>query len=250
MRVAIIGDIETTVHEDGQDPGGAAAIAICLALRGVQVTLRSAVGRDERGATTLAILEEHGISTALVDRNDRVDTATTYWSAEERLTYRLPGASIDKHARMDIYDLFGHDVLILDAADQPLRRFLTDLPAHTAPAVRMLGTLRHLDWRKPTADELAIAMRLDTVIGTAAQLATLTGDEAPLDRTREAMPGTHLRAAVAILPDAVQAIDRERQVRVEMANAERYFPDIVAASALLMGRHAPIPDFASDGIRA
>jgi hypothetical protein len=153
----------------------------------------------------------------------------------------VDGVHFHKGARMDIYALFGHDVLILDAASQPLRRFLTDLPAHTAPAVRMLGTLRHLDSQAPTFDELEIAMRFDTIVGTGAQLAALTGltdADAALDAIHARMPGAHLRAAVAVLPDVILVVDREGRARVSARNADT--PTVIARVAALMATHAPV----------
>lgn len=236
-RYAIIGDVATTIHGAGFIPAGAAAIAIALAGLGGQVTVRSAVGEDDPGRSVLDALERSGVATSLIDRHP--DQSTTTLDASGQVLSH--GVGLHKGARMNIYELFSHDVLILDAVDQPLRRFLTDLPAHTAPAVRLLGTLRRLDVRTPTPDELDIAMRFDTIVGTAAQLAVLAGEPdawAALDAIHARMPGAHLRAAVAVLSNAILVVDRAGRAEV---TAQRAGPPTVAASvAALMAAHVPI----------
>jgi len=199
-RFAIIGNIQSEEH-DGSAAGGAAAIALALAGLGGRVTLRSVVGDDAQGERVLAALRDGDVP---VDLIDRIPDAIT----------GLPETTIRKGAMMDIYDLFGHDVLILDFADQPLRRFLIDLPAHTKPDVRMLGTLAHLDRQAPSSDEFEIAMRYDAIVGTPGQYARLTGEVVPSDalsRIEARMPGTHLRAAVLVSNNALHVVSREER---------------------------------------
>src|SRR5699024_5514523 len=105
--------------------------------------------------------------------------------------------------------------LILDVRDQPLRRFITDLPAHTDGNVKLLSTLIHLDWYEPTPDDLEIALRCDAIIGTADQLIALTGQETPADALGEMfdrMPGAQLRAAVAVTPNGIDLVSRDNRV--------------------------------------
>src|SRR5699024_7948466 len=121
------------------------------------------------------------------------------------------GVGIEKGAVIDIYALFGHDALILDTRDQPLRRFLTDLPAHTDGNVKMLSTLSHLDWNPPTSDDLDIVLRCDAIIGTPSQLAALTGEATAADALGELfdrMPGSHLRAAIAVTENGIDLVSR------------------------------------------
>jgi len=128
---------------------------------------------------------------------------------------------------MDVYDLFGHDALILDTRDQPLRRFLTDLPAHTDGNVRLISTLSHLDWQDPTPDDLEIAMRCDAIVGTTTQLAALTGQSSPseaLGDIYDRMPGTQLRAAIAITNSGIELIAREDRV---LRPVQDSIPDIL-----------------------
>lgn len=193
MRFAIIADLTP-------DPtAGAAGIALALAGMGGHVTLRAVAPEGAATDYLLLALASGGVPANRIDRE--------------------PDGVIRKGARMDIYDLFGHDVLVLDFADQPLRRFLTDLPAHTKPDVRMLGTLRHLDTQPPTSDELEIAMRYDTFTGTPGQFMRLTGAASPgeaLARIDARMPGTHLRSAVMIGPDAVDIVARDEAIHLAL----------------------------------
>ncbi len=86
-------------------------------------------------------------------------------------------------------------------ADEPLRRFLTDLPAHTRPDVRLLGPITYIvDNGEPDAVE--VAFRFDTITGTRAQYFDLldVGSEGELiDVTQHRMSGSQLRCAVVTL---------------------------------------------------
>jgi hypothetical protein len=242
---AIIGDLQVDIQRDAMMPGGSAALAMALAGSGDSVTLRSVCSTDDDDTRILQILEDNDVSTRLVDRVDGSSTTRVFRDAEGAETFRLPGIGIVKGAMMDIYDLFGHDVLIVDCADQPLRRFLSDLPAHTDPNVQMLGMLRHLDWCASTSDELEIAMRFDLVIGTARHYAALTGRDDPeeaLTYISEHMPGTHLRTAVLALPDALIAVGRANRKRStpKVGSPDLALPALAAIAAQLMARRAPL----------
>ena len=234
-RIAVIGDIAADTSHTPAAPAGAAAIAIALARQGAEVTLRAVCGRDATGKAVLSALERHGIPLDLVDRASEPTTAIV--GLPDRGAGIIAGASLHKGARMDIYALFGHDAVVLDGRDQPLRRLLSDLPAHTVPAVRLIGTLTHLDVEAPAADELEVALRFDALVGTARQLQALTGarsaDEA-LASMRARLPGTHLRGVVAIVPDAIHIVEQGHGAAHRLPRHAPSLPDIVAHVAITL----------------
>lgn len=241
-RYAVVGDI-VAEHTNGQlVHGAAAAIAMCLRDLGGDVTLRSRIGNDDAGTALLAEIKAARIHPKNIDVQDG---ATSSLRRLESGAYEdwSAGAIMAKDAMMDIYALFGHDALVLDALDQPLRRFLIDLPAHTDGTVRMLTTLRHLDFMDPSDDELDVAMRCDTIIGTEAQYSKLTGRDHANDSLGdifERMPLTHLRAAIAITPNGLDCISREGRVIKPIQDAVPVFlvPQVSAGIAWGMAHHA------------
>lgn len=250
---SIIGDIIAESYDGEWTPGGAGAIAMAIAGLGGSVRLRSVIGTDNAGQAVQAHLKRARIHPGLTDKVD--DTTPVIERDDDGIVVRrTPGIGIRKGAVMDIYDLFGHDAMVLDTHDQPLRRFITDLPAHTDGNVRMVGTLSHLDWQDPTSDELEIAMRCDAIVGTPSQYARLTGEPTPSDALGfifDEMPGTHLRAAVAITPGGLELIARdERIVRpVREAVPDILLPQVVAGIAWGFGQRWPwdrIADVAID----
>ncbi len=232
-RFAIIGDLFAEHHGDEILPGGSGALALALRDLGGTVTLRSVLGTDTAGDTVLSRLKAARIHPGLIDR---VDGPTASRSRDERgdVVERTPGPGMTRGARMDIYALFGHDALVLDTRDQPLRRLISDLPAHTNGAVRMVSTLSHLDLQPATDDELEIALRFDAVVGTPSQLTALTGQDDPADALGDLfdmMPGAHLRAAIAVTPDGLQIISRDQRVIRPILDAmpDLLMPQVVAA---------------------
>lgn len=217
-RIAAIGLIEhdTLLHLDRfpasgnsariseitQSPGGTTAnTAVALSRLGESVTLRAVIGNDEIGDGLLGHLAGEGIDCGMITRAEGpTSTSTILLETEtgERTILWHEGATIRKGDQFDIAELFSHDVVILDMVDEPLRRFLTDLPAHTRPDVRLLGPITHLvDNAEPDAVE--IAFRFDTIVGAERQFLQLLG----LERVEEIdsniqrlMPGANLRAAI------------------------------------------------------
>lgn len=235
-RFSIIGDIIAEFHGGDWSPGGSGAIAIAIAKLGGTVKLRSVIATDEAGHAIQTQLKRARIHPGLTDRIDDVATSVIRRDDDGAVLNRTPGIGIVKGAVMDIYDLFGHDAMILDTRDQPLRRFITDLPAHTDGNVRMVGTLNHLDWQEATDDEFEIAMRCDAIVGTPSQYARLTGETTPSDALGfifDEMPGTHLRAAVAVTPDGVELIARDERILrpVQEAVPDLLLPQVVAGIA-------------------
>lgn len=240
-RFAIIGDIFAERQGDDISPGGSGAIALALGVLGGRVSLRSVLGNDEYGTEVLAQLKRARIHPGLIDV---VDDRTGVLGRDEdaRITGRTPGVGIRRGAVMDVYELFGHDALVLDTHDQPLRRFISDLPAHTNGAVRMISPLSHLDVAAPTDDELDIAMRFDAIVGTPAQLHALTGQETPSDALGdlfERMPGSHLQAALAITPGGLEIVARDTRVLrpIQGAIPDLLLPQVVAAVAWGLAHH-------------
>jgi len=163
------------------------------------------IGDDADGSRLRAALAEAGIglSGLRVRENEPTDASTIIIGGDppDRTIYWHKGAHIVKGDRIDIAAAFDHDLVVLDVADAPLRRFLTDLPAHTAPRAHLLGTLVYLV-ESGEPDELQIALRYDTITGKEREIFLLTGDTNLDDATaslQAAMTGANLRAAVVTL---------------------------------------------------
>ena len=191
------------VRQQESQPGGTTTnLAIALARLGATVSLRTVVGDDDHASQLRQSLDNAGIDTSMVTTRpgEPTDASTIIVSDDpfDRTIYWHVGAAIRKGDPLDISRLFGQDVLVLDIADHPLRRFLTDLPAHSLPAVRMMGTLTYLvDSGEP--DELDVALRFDTLIGNEREFQHLTGQSSPraaFDFIQQRMPGVNLRTAV------------------------------------------------------
>ena len=242
IRYAIIGDIVAERVADAIIPGAAGAIAQQLRERGGEVTLRSRVGNDAAGNDVAAQLKRARIHPKNIDVVAG-STCTLTRLADGSFSAWQPGVLMTKDGVMDIYALFGHDALVLDLLDQPLRQFLIDLPAHTDGTVRMVTTLRHLDFLPPQPDELEIAMRCDAIVATEQQLASLTGQATASDALGEVfdqMPYAALRAAIAITPDGLQCVARDGRVLkpVQHAIPNLLLPQVVAAVAWGIAHHA------------
>jgi hypothetical protein len=107
----------------------------------------------------------------------------------------------------------------------------------------MVTTLSHLDHLEPRPDELDVAMRCDTIVGTEAQFALLTGESHAsnaLGLIFDRMPLTHLRAAVAITSGGLEIIARDTRVLkpVQDAVPNLLLPQVVAGIAWGMAHHA------------
>jgi ribokinase len=191
------------VEDQHSLPGGTTTnLATALAKLGAKVQLRAVIGDDDEGRQLVDDLRQIGVNVdaVTVRPGEKTDASTIVISRQpmDRTIYWHVGAAIRKGDPLDIDAFFGKDLLVLDVADAPLRRFLTDLPAHTRPAVRMLGTLTYLvDSGEP--DEMEVALRYDTLIGNEREFESLTGANDPddaLDEIVRLMPGANVRAAV------------------------------------------------------
>lgn len=209
------------VNDEWSLPGGTTInTAVALARIGTAVTLVGRVGDDDEGRRLIAAMTaESGIDVAAftVKRGSTTDRCTLIVSGNppDRTIFWQPGAAIVRHDRLDIAGLFAHDVVLLDFADHTLRRWLTDLPAHSSPRTRLLGTLTYLveDGAPITDDALEVALRLDTIVGSVSELMALTGT-ADLDAAaaviRSRMSGSNLRScAISLGADGCRICTRD-----------------------------------------
>ena len=241
-RYAIIGDVIAEKTGSEISAGGGGAIGLAIRNLDGEVTLRSRVGNDSAGNTVLQELKAARIHPKHIDKLEGTTSSLTR-NVDGSITEWSPNIVMTKDAVLDIYALFAHDALVLDLWEQPLRQFLIDLPAHTDGKVRMLTTLRHLDHVHPQGDELDIAMRADTIVGTESQFAKLTGESRASDALGlifERMPLTHLRAAIAITDGGIEIIARDTRVLKPVKDAipSLLVPQVVAGVAWGMAHYA------------
>ncbi len=184
-------------------PGGTTTTtAVTLARLGATVTIRAQVGDDGPGRQMRLALERAGVDTAWlsVTGDQPTDASTVIVSSDppDRTIFWHRGARLVRGDRIDIAALFGHDVVFVDVDDVPLRRFLLDLPAHTLPTARLLGSLTYLD-DTGIDDAFDLLMRHDVVVGNEREIVSITAaadlDDA-IERVRGRMRGENLRAAV------------------------------------------------------
>lgn len=193
---------QATVREEIEAPGGTTAnSAAALARLGARVRLAAAIGDDATGRALRQALQAEGVDTIwLVERTGQpTNHATVLVSGEppERAIVWRPGANLARGDRLDIGAIFASDLVLLDLDDPPLLRFLTDLPAHTAPRARLLGTLNYLT-NPSIPDRFELVLRHDAIVGAETDLLRCIGtDDAAvaLARLQTAMTGANLRAA-------------------------------------------------------
>lgn len=269
-RIAAIGliDHNTILRLDRYpDPGGSAVvtsvttsaggktanIAVALFRLDESVTLRAVVGNDELGAEALEYLAAQGLDCEMITQVDLpTDSSTILLDTRtgERTILWHKGAMIQMGDRLDIASLFGHDIVILDISDAPLRRFLTDLPAHTRPDVRLLGPLTYLvDNAQP--DAIEIAFRFDTIVGAERQYLQLLGlDHANIlpGEIQRRMPGANLRTALITKGDlGCRWVTREETgvspaFSVDIVDTTGAGNAFVAGVAWSMARRLPWPE--------
>ncbi|HEX5498550.1 MAG TPA: carbohydrate kinase family protein [Thermomicrobiales bacterium] len=160
-------------------PGGTTTnAAVALARLGARVRILTAVGDDAEGTLVRRALEAEGVdcSWMLARAGERTDLATVLVTDDppDRTILWHQGAQIVKGDRIDIAALFAHDLVVLDLPNVPLVRFLTDLPAHSAPRARLLGTLTYLA-DMPPAEAFELALRHDAIVGCERDLLVVAG---------------------------------------------------------------------------
>ncbi len=201
-----VGDYAVVTSEI-EAPGGASGnTAVALARIGADVTLIGRVGDDGTGERLRAALsDEAGIdaSAVAVRPGQPTDRCTIVVTTEppDRTIFWHPGAAIAHRDPLDLNGIFAHDVVIIDMADHALRRWLTDLPAHSSPRTRLLGTSTFLveDGKPATPDALEVALRFDTLVANVSEIRALTGTtslDAASEVIRQRMVGANLRTCV------------------------------------------------------
>lgn len=227
VRIAIIGAV-ALLPDGSLTRSGALAIALAAHAH-VEVTLR-AIAPDD--ATCTAIAE------SMANHETAIHTQVTVRADGDPAPIRLGDT-------LDIWGLFAHDLVILDADDAPLRAWLTDLPAHTAPNVRILGTLDYVTGDLVGSEvDRDIARRFDAMIGTLEQAESLFGLQST-DNVAEAaeaigamMRGANLRTA-AIHGESMLAIVALDEPTVTMPLPECASREaIITAVAVAMARRA------------
>lgn len=224
-------------RQEAFQPGGTAAAAAALARLGADTSLVAAVGDDAAGAALRAALVAAGVdTTALIAKTGTATDRATVIVRDEppaRALTRHPGAQLVKGDRLDISAIFGHDVVLLDLDDVPLRRFLLDLPAHTLPRTTLLGTLTALA-DAATEDALDLALRHDVIVGASRELATLTGIpnlDAALAAVTARMPGNTLRAAIILHGNGCTVVTPTRRQDVALPHGADATADAVSFAA-------------------
>lgn len=190
------------IDEIASLPGGTTSnTALALAKLGARVSFAGMIGDDDLGERLRAALDATGIDLRwlMVREGEPTDTCYIVVSQEppDRTIYWRKGAKIVKGDPLDIPAVFGHDLVVLDFDDPPLLRFLTDLPAHTLPATRLLGTLGYVaEFTDP--DRFDVMLRFDALVGNEREMRELTGAsdlDGTIERLRAGMVGANLRAA-------------------------------------------------------
>ncbi len=192
----------TMVDRHASAAGGTTAnTAVALARLGAAVSLTCAVGDDEPGFAIRDMLHTESIDVAglLIKSGEQTDQAIVVISRDplDRTIFWVPGAQLKKGDVLDISGIFGYDLVLLDLPDTDLLRFLLDLPAHTIPSTRLLGTLTYLT-DVDRGDAFDLALRHDVIVGNERDLLAVTGTWTLGDATsalQHRMPGQNLRAA-------------------------------------------------------
>jgi ribokinase len=191
------------VQEVSSQPGGTTSnSAMALARLGAMVAFAGMVGDDQNGARLRDGLRDAGIDVSWLDTRTGERTDSTYIivsdEPRDRTIFWPPGAHLLRGDRLDVPAIFAHDLVLLDVDDMPLRRFLSDLPAHTLPATRLLGTLAY-SAQPEHGDRLEVMLRHDAIVGNEREAMLLT-DTATLDDAiatiRDGMIGSNLRAGI------------------------------------------------------
>jgi sugar/nucleoside kinase (ribokinase family) len=177
-RYPAIGEQASVQAELSAAGGTTTNTAVALARLGSRVSIAAAIGDDPEGGSIRRTLESGGIdiSALRVHPGQRTSLATIVVSHAplDRTIFWREGAQLARGDRLDIATLYGHDVVVVDVADLPLRRFLLDLPAHTIPRARLLGPLTYLA-DPDIPDALDLALRHDVLVGSERDLLVATG---------------------------------------------------------------------------
>ncbi len=194
---------QVIVEQEVAAAGGTSTnTAVALARFGARAAIVAAVGDDAEGDSIRRVLTAAGVDAGwlVVRPGERTDRATIIVSDEpqDRTIYWHEGAELVRGDRLDIASLFDQDVLVLDMADIHLRRWLLDLPAHTQPRARLLGTLSYLA-DPDLHDAFDLVLRHDVVVGNEKDVLAVTGTWTLSDAEKaiqSRMRGENLRVAI------------------------------------------------------
>jgi ribokinase len=214
---------------------------------GASVDLFSAVGSDDRGTEILGRLRGAGIETSgILHEPGDTDLSVILVSektAERTIIWKM-GRHLQRGDRIDVDRLFATDMTVVDCIDLDLRRFLTDLPAHTRPGARLLGTLTYLA-DVVADDKIEIALRHDVLVGNEREYCELLDccdTEQNLHAIAKFMSGTNLRLAVmtrgeqgcvAILQNRTISVPARRIEAVDTTGAGDAFAGALAFALAL-----------------
>lgn len=190
--------VERTLEQAG---GTTANTCAALARVGIDVTLASFVGDDQRGQRLIESLVESGCNTTHVipKKGQITDSSYIVVSGREgsidRTIYWLKGAKPELGDALPVDELLDCRWLVLDVDDPALRSFWLDLPAHRSPRTQLVGLLTYLVELTPTTG-LEQALHCNVVIGNEAEFMYLT-DCLDIDSATavalKLMPGTACR---------------------------------------------------------
>jgi sugar/nucleoside kinase (ribokinase family) len=186
-------------------PGGSMVISAVAAARlGALVRLTGRIGADRAGEELRAFLLQEGIDVAGLQEDASLPTTERIVGGERR---RAQGARIAKGDRIDIDALFTTDLALIDVDDLALYRFLADLPVHTNPNAKLLGTLGYLA-ESPEAAMREIVPRLDVVAGSSRDAMAITETASPsaaAGELQDLITGSNLRMA-ALIDDELSVV--------------------------------------------
>jgi len=187
-RIAIIGDTQLR-HGELTDAG---AIATELATGwAVDVGFRSVAANAPSWEELDSLFGTVGITT---------------WLSVRESNDQTPDSTVEAAVRMgdmlNIDELFSHDLVIVASRDAALRRFLSDLPVHTFPGVRILS-LVHFREGVIADEKLDDLTRFDVIIGGEPDFARIAPQasggqcESTIEAMKPVIEGTNVRAVVS-----------------------------------------------------
>jgi len=187
-RIAIVGDTQL-LHGELTNAG---AIAIEMATGWtVDIGFRSVAADVFAWELLDGLFGAAGVTTWLTNRDPKALAPNAGVEATIRMGDRL-----------NIDELFSHDLVIVASRDPELRRFLSDLPVHTFPGVRMLS-LVHFREGVIANEKLNDLTRFDVIIGGETDFKAIAprgraGEfESATEAMRPAIEGANVRAVVS-----------------------------------------------------
>lgn len=207
------------IHDHLELPGGTAAnAAATIATLGGRAILHTSVGDDRIGIELRDRFEAMGIELhASITSNTATDRCFIVVESQsaERTIFWEKGARPALGDRLAIDALYDADLVLLDVDDSRLRRFLVDLPVHTYPAARLLGTLNYVD-NASDAELWDDLLRCDLLVGNERDLMEITGASSLTEAAKclqSRMRGSNLRGS---------AITKGRQGAIGMTMTEMW----------------------------